>query len=108
MSGYFGPAHLRKEGERQVDTPIGKLCVYCHEAIAEGDAGTLDRAGKVIHHECLMRSIVGSVGHQRKRCSCYGGTEEDPQGMTRREAARAATELWEKLNAPATAEGWRS
>lgn len=42
------------------------------------------------HHECITRVTLGSVGHQRQRCPCYGGCEEDPPGMTVREAARAA------------------
>lgn len=42
------------------------------------------------HLECWVRAGVGSVGHLRGRCSCYGGTEEDPDGLTLREAARAA------------------
>lgn len=43
-----------------------------------------------LHEECFMRQIVGSVGHQTKRCSCYGGDYEDPPGMTKREAAKVA------------------
>jgi hypothetical protein len=50
-----------------------------------------------IHHECLIRAVVGSVGHQLRRCSCYGGDEEDPPGLTKREAARLAAETHEQL-----------
>lgn len=42
------------------------------------------------HRECLIRGVVGSVGHQSGKCSCYGGIEEDPPGMSKREAAIAA------------------
>jgi hypothetical protein len=49
-----------------------------------------------VHRECLVRMVVGSVGHQLRRCSCFGGGEEDPPGMTPREAARAALELFEQ------------
>jgi hypothetical protein len=38
---------------------------------------------------------IGSVGHQTCRCACFGGTEEDPPGMTKRMAALSAFKLWE-------------
>lgn len=41
----------------------------------------------------MIRLVVGSVGHQKHACFCYGGTGNgDPEGMTLREAARAAYE----------------
>ncbi len=77
--------------------PVGELCQWCDDAVAEGDSGFLvPHAGEDSfrqapwHQECFLRSIVGSVGHQRRRCSCFGGQEEDPPGLTRREAAVAA------------------
>ncbi len=42
----------------------------------------------LMHADCALRSAAGSVGHQRGRCSCYGGDEEDPPGVSRRVAAR--------------------
>lgn len=56
--------------------------------------GTEAVSVKPWHQECTIRSIIGSVGHQEKRCSCFGGTEEDPEGMTKREAAKAAYDLF--------------
>lgn len=77
-------------------------CLWCGEPVAEEDgeaepipcleAGPsgdhLRTAWR--HRECAARATLGSLGHQRGRCACHGGTEEDPPGMTRREAARAA------------------
>jgi hypothetical protein len=91
---YFGPPHMRKRGERQVATPLGLVCKGCGESITVGDAGTFDRDGRVIHYECHLRTIIGSVGHQHRRCTCYGGNEGDPPGMTRRDAAVAAVAAW--------------
>jgi hypothetical protein len=62
------------------------LCSWCAEAFAPGES---IEPGHV-HYECGLRSVLGSVGHQRGLCSCYGGTEEDPPHMTRRQAAQAA------------------
>jgi hypothetical protein len=39
-----------------------------------------------------MRQLVGSISHQLKKCSCYGGDWEDPPELTKREAARLASE----------------
>ncbi|MEI6196534.1 MAG: helix-turn-helix domain-containing protein [Verrucomicrobiota bacterium] len=45
-----------------------------------------------------MRSIAGSVGHQNQRCSCFGGTEDDPPGLTVRQAAQAALDRYHELH----------
>lgn len=73
-------------------------CPHCHEPILDGeDTRRMPHLGadgattmRTYHRECLTRIIVGSVGHQLQRCSCYGGADEDPPGATPREAARAA------------------
>jgi hypothetical protein len=85
--------------------PVGQLCVYCDEPIEKSDNGLIMPVGEMrvgeyspdprpdfisIHLVCFMREIVGSVGHQKKTCSCFGGNEEDPVGMTKKEAAEAA------------------
>jgi len=62
-----------------------KTCVYCGEEIKPGES-----VHQEFHVECFWRGILGSVGHIRKQCSCYGGTEGDPAGMTLRMAAKAA------------------
>lgn len=87
---YFGPPALRKPDELQVPAPLGQPCLLCGEAIEAGDTGTINLSGQVTHYECGMRMAVGSIGHQKRCCSCYGGSEEDPPGMTFRQAAVAA------------------
>jgi hypothetical protein len=99
---YFGPEHRRKEYEIQIPVPVGEKCIRCDEAIAEGDIGSINMQGYVEHYECQMRAVVGSVGHQKGLCSCYGGTEEDPRGMTRREAVIAACKLWHAVGTNGT------
>ena len=91
---YFGDPKFRKEYEVQVVAPVGVPCVLCDEPVAEGDTGTINLSGQVTHYECHLRVVIGSVGHQMKRCSCYGGTEEDPPGLSQRQAAQAAVEYW--------------
>lgn len=96
MNRYFGPASGRKEWEQQVDTPVGTRCMYCTEEVVQGDMGTMDNTGVVLHHECQFRMVVGSLAHQQGRCSCFGGTDAElPEGMTPREEARAAVQLYE-------------
>lgn len=83
----FGPGY---EGtDLSVPAPVGRDCAHCNEAIFAGDSGLIAGCAP-FHRECLARILVGSVGHQQKKCSCYGGIEEDPPGMDKREAAQAA------------------
>lgn len=65
------------------------LCAWCDEPILDGEKRAPNHR-QPTHYECGLRGAIGSLGHQRKLCSCYGGTEEDPPGMTRRQAAVAA------------------
>lgn len=92
---YFGPECSMKEGETLVETPVGVPCIYCASPILAAEMGTMENLGP-LHYECQMRMIAGSVGHQLKQCSCYGGTMEDPEGLTKREAAIAAYKLWKR------------
>lgn len=47
-----------------------------------------------------MREVMGSIGHLTKTCSCYGGTSNDPPGMTRRQSALAVWEWIQKHGVP--------
>lgn len=96
---YFGKRHdapIYDEVEAAA-TPIGEACGHCGEPIAAGDDGWLipfagegERREIAEHRACFMRGIFGSVAHQQKRCSCYGGAGEDDHTLTRRQAAEAA------------------
>ena len=86
----------------QQPTPVGEACLRCEEPIAEGDAGVttmcMDERGarRAPHHlECWLRILFGSVAHQERRCSCFGGDEgeEDPT-LTKREAAKLAVKRY--------------
>ncbi len=97
----WGPA-LGPCAPKPSPTPVGEKCLYCDEPIAAGDSGVIMsmiegsplRLRLVVEHrECLLRRVLGSVGHQLGRCGCFGGTEEDPPGMTLRDGARAAASL---------------
>jgi hypothetical protein len=81
----------------QTETPVGVKCLYCIEAIQMGDDGWIYSSGQAVHSECNLRMIVGSVAHQQRRCSCFGGSGSDGEdGMTRRQAAIAACEHFER------------
>jgi hypothetical protein len=82
--------------DEHVLTPVNKLCIWCDEPISVGDRGFVDIGGYAVHLECRIRMVVGSTGHQLRKCSCYGGTEEDQPGLTRRESALKAMELFER------------
>jgi hypothetical protein len=95
---WFGAswrAPICDPGQR-VETPVGARCAHCEERVETGDRGVfIDNEPRPLHFECFMRGIVGSVGHQKGTCGCYGGSEDDPPGATPREAARAALEYLE-------------
>jgi len=71
------------------------LCLYCSEPIVEGEP-LGDVSNGTVHRECLIRMTAGSLGHQQQKCSCFGGQEEDPPGLTVREAARAAADYFDR------------
>jgi hypothetical protein len=110
MNYSFGPQ--RHPDFDEYITPVGWPCSWCAEPIQLEDNGFLVRSmgapdalkldgdGEYVvqHRECHLRSVIGSVAHVQKRCSCYnpGAKETDPPELTKREAARLAVELWEK------------
>ncbi len=78
-------------------TPIGEPCAWCAEPIAEDDSGLImlyvggDRVRlRPLHAECQARSVLGSIAHVQRRCTCFGGPEDDgdPPHLSRREAAK--------------------
>ena len=82
----------------QVPVPVGAMCLWCSEIVAEHETGVIYSNGPVAHFECFLRQTYGSVGHQRGLCSCNGGpgTMNDPPDMTKRQAARAAVYEFER------------
>lgn len=95
---------LRRSEELRAMFP---RCLWCDEPVYGGGAARLtlskvyesedgtwrnETATRHTHDECDVRSILGSVGHQRGLCTCNGGpgTMDDPPGLTRREAAMEA------------------
>lgn len=100
---YFGPFRWGPVAEiEHVSPPEGQLCHYCAEKVTAKDYGFLvptssgnEDPEAPYHHECFIRMIVGSAGHIQKRCSCYtnAAPEEDPPGLTKRQAAMLAAGL---------------
>jgi hypothetical protein len=84
---------------KKTDTPAGIKCFYCGEGIGRDDNGYIDGGGSVFHRACFLRLIYGSVAHQLRTCSCFGGgpCTPWPKGMTVRQEAEDAVELHEKL-----------
>lgn len=85
----FGP--MCNPSLEQTPVPLGAVCPHCRELFSESDSGVwLNNNMTAMHLECFMRGILGSVAHQRRRCHCYGGHENDSPGLTIRQAAVAA------------------
>jgi hypothetical protein len=78
-----------------------KRCENCKEELeADDDVTMMNVAGnlKPMHRNCQLRLIIGSVAHIERRCSCFvpGSDENDPPGMTIRQAADAAAEAFRR------------
>lgn len=79
-----------------VHTPVGQACVWCGEAIVDGDDGVIDGGGQPWHGDCWVRQVSGGVNHLKGTCSCRGGKDPpDPPELSRREAASEAVRLFE-------------
>ena len=64
------------------------ICPHCEEPILVRDEFIDTNDGRVrFHRECFIRIVAGSSAHQLHDCRCYGGTREDPPGLTLRQAA---------------------
>jgi hypothetical protein len=114
MNHGFGP--LRSPHLPETATPVGWECLHCHEPIAEGDSGEITAyveqiaegppeqdgsrpaAARLVaqHRECVIRHVAGSLGHQLGVCHCPGkpGWMDDPEGLTKRQAAILAERLF--------------
>lgn len=72
-------------------------CIWCDEGIHASDRRAPEP--QAMHWECGLRSVVGGLNHLNGQCSCCGGAlPPDPDGMTRRQAARAAAQAWMARN----------
>lgn len=80
-------------------------CTHCHEPVLDDEryetvthiCANPEHAGpRRIHVECVMRSVVGSAQHLMRK-DAHGRCDltcTDPPGMTKREAARAAVDIF--------------
>lgn len=100
--GKFYPTVAYLDAQR-VPAPVGDVCGWCTQPIVPGDDGWLIPSASPqkpvsFHRACWLRSVIGSVAHLERRCSCFvpGSTESDPPGMTVREAAEAALAAFER------------
>lgn len=82
--------------EMQKQTPVGEECIDCGEAFTTEDQGVATPVMDVdrtwighTHKECRFRAVVGPLAHLERRCRCFGGTDHESPGLTRRQEAIA-------------------
>jgi hypothetical protein len=69
-------------------------CPHCREEVLPDDRRAPFHT-QAVHWECGLRSVIGGLNHLNGLCTCCGGTlPPDPAGLTRREAARMAAQVW--------------
>jgi hypothetical protein len=73
-------------------------CTYCDEPVYAGEQSTAFPS-QAMHTPCAFRMAVGSVAHVLRRCHCFqpGSQLNDPPGLTKRQAARAALDLFQQI-----------
>ena len=100
--GYYnGLAPLFELGHWTAKIPIGEKCAWCDEPIFRGENGVELENGNCEHIECFIVSIVGSVAHQERRCTCYDGFVDCQQDeISKRETAKAAFLHWQNWGKP--------
>lgn len=82
-------------------------CNYCsepitlHEVTARWVPMPLIRNSlRDYHPECMIRVVLGSAAHMLSECSCFGGERHDPPGLSLREAAKLAADVfWQMADA---------
>lgn len=80
--------------------PEAPVCYWCKEPVLPHEARA-PIPHQIAHWECGLRAVVGGLNHLNGQCSCCGGTlPPDPEGVSRREAARMAAQAWRARNHP--------
>ena len=76
-------------------------CAWCGDQVLPGD---LQHALLPdYHYACALRATLGSIGHAQGTCSCYvkdGTAEDDPPGITRRQAAQLVADYVRQQQQP--------
>jgi hypothetical protein len=77
-----------------IPTPVGNICVWCQEAVQEGDNGRIAPTGFTEHRECSLRGVVGGIGHlvDHER---YCHSEGPDAGLSYRTSAMMVWNLWQ-------------
>lgn len=76
-------------------------CLWCNEPILCRDL----RHSLLpdFHYACALRQVIGSIGHIQGKCGCFvkdGPTEDDPPGLTRRQAAQLVADYARQQHNP--------
>jgi hypothetical protein len=84
-----------------IDAPVGAVCMYCAETIADGDNGAVMPTGFVQHRECSLRGVwaasaitsimaataaaswVQTPGSPTARARCWSGATWSSVGRSR-------------------------
>ena len=56
------------------------------------------------HYACALRATLGPIGHLQRKCGCFvkdGTAEDDPPGLSKRQAARLVADYVRQQQMPA-------
>ena len=72
------------------------VCVHCGEEILPEEKFPWFHPNlRCVHRECHIRMVAGSIAHQSRKCSCFGGKDRDENPkLTIRQNAKAAMDYF--------------
>jgi hypothetical protein len=65
---------------------MSDVCVLCEEPIGPGDDAQACSPGRA-HRECLLRAVVGGIGHHEDHAYWCGQMHDPDGGRTYRQSA---------------------
>jgi hypothetical protein len=83
------------DGDERIETPVGNTCVWCAEAIAEGDNGRIAPMGYTEHRECSLRQVMGGIGHLVDHPRYCRGALGTDAGLSHRDSALLVWEYFQ-------------
>jgi hypothetical protein len=86
MKSQESAANRRQKAPKLENRSQKDHCDWCEEPLAPEERNPHTTLVDM-HHECVMRAVLGPLSHLERRCSCF----------IRREAARMVLQRWQAM-----------
>jgi hypothetical protein len=75
------------DGAEWIDVPTGLAGMFCRRQFEAGDNGAIMPAGFSQHRECVLRAVLGGIGHHVDHARYCRGELGPDAGLTYRQSA---------------------